>query len=360
MPALLHACSRQFSASTPGLPELRFPKGRRHFLGLRQAAAYGAVTRFQSPLTVWLGARGSFTTRAQHHTQPWSHPWPLAFGEQLTSLGSVSCLSDGSSNRAELTPVWRTRYYDSRAGKGDLQPARLPSLWMLRCWVTDCNWGLCRTRFQNASQRAPPAPEHRRLPPPGSPPDPPARRAPAHPSPAGSPGSRAQLPPHAGIPRSPGRPGRRSSSTSSPGREPRRPQGASGLREVRECRDYGSPGPGARPTHRPRGRPQRLLLFHVVPQRLAQVLLGRLQLAHKGRHCSARLSRPTVDRTATATSNRKINPAAEGLRSGLGRLGSARLVGPAPCRSGETLRLFGSRPRPSYSVGRAPGPDSVR
>lgn len=54
----------------------------------------------------------------------------------------------------------------------------------------------------------------------------------------------------------------------------------------------GGPKPGERRRGDPEAVPEQLLLFHVVPQGLAQVLLGRLQLAHKGRHCSPRLTRP--------------------------------------------------------------------
>lgn len=68
----------------------------------------------------------------------------------------------------------------------------------------------------------------------------------------------------------------------------------------------GSQRPGERPRRDAEAASGEFLLFHVVPQGLAQVLLRRLQLAHKGRHCSPRIS-PTSDLSATATGNRKNN-----------------------------------------------------
>lgn len=146
------------------------------------------------------------------------------------------------------------------------------------------------------SPAAPLAPKRRRLPPPGSLPGSPPRRAPVPPDPWHS----DSAPAPRGHPWSP----------ASPGGNPPAPRVPVGIRTgaaaaARRLRPPGGEGvqglrqPRARstPTHRPRGWSQRLLLFHVVAQRLAQVLLGRLQLAHKGRHCSARL-RPTADRAA--------------------------------------------------------------
>lgn len=84
------------------------------------------------------------------------------------------------------------------------------------------------------------------------------------------------------------------------GAQAQRPRGAT-------PRWVGSQRPGERPRRDAEAASGEFLLFHVVPQGLAQVLLRRLQLAHKGRHCSPLIS-PTSDLSATATSNRKNNP----------------------------------------------------
>lgn len=62
--------------------------------------------------------------------------------------------------------------------------------------------------------------------------------------------------------------------------------------------DRGSPGAASRPS----------LLFDVVSQGFAQVLLGRLQLTHKGRHCAHASARPPA-RTPAGHPQPKSQPA---------------------------------------------------
>lgn len=83
------------------------------------------------------------------------------------------------------------------------------------------------------------------------------------------------------------------------GAQAQRPRGVT-------ARRVGSQRPGERPRRDAEAASGEFLLLHVVPQGLAQVLLRRLQLAHKGRHCSPRTS-PTSHLSAAATSNRKNN-----------------------------------------------------
>lgn len=149
----------------------------------------------------------------------------------------------------------------------------------------DVTWGLCafRTRSHSAAQLAN---ERCRLPPPGSPPGSPPRRAPSS---AGSRASRVLLPPPRGHHRCRGAQeevllrleSRRSRTGAVAAARRLGPPGGERVQGLRQPWAWGTP------TDRPGGWFPRLLLFHVVPQRLAQVLLGCLQLAHKGRHCSA-------------------------------------------------------------------------
>lgn len=235
-----------------------------------------------------------------------------------------------------------------KASHGRLGCHPLRKLW---CGVTHFTWGLSAlgTRFQSASQRIPAGPGAAEA---SASRKPSRDPAPERPSSAGSWASRALLPPHVGIT---GLRGAREARPPAP-RVPARSRtgGAAAARRLgppggRESRasDSGSPGLGPHPRTGPEAgpRPGRLL-FHVVPQRLAQVLLGRLQLAHKGRHCSARLS-PTLGRAAHGDQQPKDQlggrPGARDSED------SAPLVGPAPGRSGDLAFVWFSAPPVSPS-----------
>ena len=115
----------------------------------------------------------------------------------------------------------------------------------------------------------------------------------------GNRGGRPLQPGESGCPPAPAGKTRSPTAQDARGAQAQRPRGLT-------PRWVGSQGPGERPRRDAEAASGELLLFHVVAQGLAQVLLRRLQLAHKGRHCSPRIS-PTSDVSAPATGNRKNN-----------------------------------------------------
>lgn len=181
-------------------------------------------------------------------------------------------------------------------------------------------------------------------PPPGSPPA--SGRGPGSPGPPRAsrvprPAGAAPLNRPAGVRRaSPARAGPRVWATAPAGsRAPGRPETPGARRPPRGAAQAsgrrGRPRAGGRRAGA-RGLRARLLLLHVVSQGLAQVLLGRLQLAHKGRHCSR--PGPTRPQTPGRSDPQPKSQPGEGL----GRGGCVRSVCPAPDRSGGARWVFGS------------------
>lgn len=129
-----------------------------------------------------------------------------------------------------------------------------------------------------------------------------------------------------------------------PAREPWRPREAWGLREVRESRDYGGPGLGAHPRTGPEAGPRGSYCFTLSPRASLKFFLAasssltKVAIAARVFQPDRRPRGPRPPATERSTRRKACAMDAEGsTRPDSTRLGSARLGGHAPSRSGEGL-----------------------